>query len=42
MPEKIVDLAKKVIKSPVVIEINPEETTAKNIGQLLYYLPKKE
>ena len=41
MPEKIVDLAKKVIKSPVVIEINPEETTAKNIGQLLYYLPKK-
>lgn len=41
MPEKIVDLAKKVIKSPVIIEINPEETTAKNIGQLLYYLPKK-
>ena len=41
MPEKIVDLAKKVIKSPVVVEINPEETTAKNIGQLLYYLPKK-
>jgi ATP-dependent RNA helicase RhlE len=41
MPEKIVELAKKVIKSPVVIEINPEETTAKNIGQLLYYLPKK-
>tara|TARA_R110002049_G_scaffold67310_4_gene174929 strand:+ start:585 stop:1820 length:1236 start_codon:yes stop_codon:yes gene_type:complete len=41
MPEKIVDLAKKVIKSPVIVEINPEETTAKNIGQLLYYLPKK-
>ena len=41
MPEKIVELAKRVIKSPVVIEINPEETTAKNIGQLLYYLPKK-
>lgn len=41
MPEKIVDLAKKVIKSPVVVEINPEETTAKNIGQLLCYLPKK-
>jgi ATP-dependent RNA helicase RhlE len=41
MPEKIVELAKKVIKSPVVVEINPEETTAKNIGQLLYYLPKK-
>jgi ATP-dependent RNA helicase RhlE len=41
IPQKIVDLANKVIKNPVTIEINPEETTAKNIGQLLYYLPKK-
>jgi len=41
IPKKIVDLANKVIKNPVTIEINPEETTAKNIGQLLYYLPKK-
>ena len=41
IPEKIVDLAKKVIKNPIKIKINPEETTAKNIGQLLYYLPKK-
>lgn len=35
------ELATKVIKNPVSIDINPEETTAKNIGQLLYYLPKK-
>ena len=41
IPEKIVDLAKTMLKNAVKIEINPEETTAKNIGQLLYYLPKK-
>ncbi|MDN3619975.1 DEAD/DEAH box helicase [Polaribacter undariae] len=41
IPEKIDELAKRILKSPIKIEINPEETTAKNIGQLLYYLPKK-
>ena len=41
IPEKIDDLAKSVIKNAIKVEINPEETTAKNIGQLLYYLPKK-
>ena len=41
IPEKIDELAKTVIKNAVKIKINPEETTAKNIGQLLYYLPKK-
>jgi ATP-dependent RNA helicase RhlE len=41
IPEKIVDLAKTMLKNAVKIEINPEETTAKNIGQLLYYLSKK-
>ena len=41
IPEKIDELAKSVIKNAVKVEINPEETTAKNIGQLLYYLPKK-
>ncbi len=41
IPEKIDELAKTVIKNAVKVEINPEETTAKNIGQLLYYLPKK-
>ncbi|WP_298883820.1 DEAD/DEAH box helicase [uncultured Polaribacter sp.] len=41
IPEKINELAKTTLKSPVKVEINPEETTAKNIGQLLYYLPKK-
>ena len=41
IPEKIDQLANRILKSPIKIEINPEETTAKNIGQLLYYLPKK-
>ena len=41
IPEKINELAKTTFKDPVKIEINPNETTAKNIGQLLYYLPKK-
>ena len=41
IPEKIDELAKSVIKNAIKVEINPEETTAKNIGQLLYYLPKK-
>ncbi|MCG1037181.1 DEAD/DEAH box helicase [Polaribacter sargassicola] len=41
IPEKINDLAKSIIRNPTKVEINPEETTAKNIGQLLYYLPKK-
>ena len=41
IPEKIDELAKIMLHKPVKVEINPEETTAKNIGQLLYYLPKK-
>ncbi|WP_405605622.1 DEAD/DEAH box helicase [Polaribacter sp. Asnod1-A03] len=41
IPEKIDELAKRILKNPIKVEINPEETTAKNIGQLLYYLPKK-
>ncbi|MFD2528758.1 DEAD/DEAH box helicase [Polaribacter marinaquae] len=41
MPVKIVELANATLKNAVKVEIHPEETTAKNIGQLLYYLPKK-
>ncbi len=41
MPEKIVELANSTLKNPIKVEIHPEETTSKNIGQLLYYLPKK-
>ena len=41
IPEKIAALAKETLINPEKIEIQPEETTAKNIGQLLYYVPKK-
>ena len=41
IPEKINELVKRILKNPIKIEINPEQTTAKTIGQLLYYLPKK-
>ena len=41
IPDKIEELAKSVVKNAVKIDINPEQTTAKNVGQLLYYLPKK-
>ncbi|TYP99538.1 ATP-dependent RNA helicase RhlE [Tenacibaculum adriaticum] len=41
MPEKIVELANTILHRPEKVEINPTDTTAKNIGQLLYRLPKK-
>ncbi|MCH3883992.1 DEAD/DEAH box helicase [Tenacibaculum aquimarinum] len=41
MPEKIVALANRTLINPEKVEINPESTTAKTIGQLLYRLPKK-
>jgi ATP-dependent RNA helicase RhlE len=41
IPEKINEFAKITLKTPIKVTINPKGTTAKNIGQLLYYLPKK-
>ena len=41
MPEKIKELASSILKNPEIISINSENTTSKNIGQLLYYVPKK-
>ena len=41
IPEKVADLAKTTLNNPIKVEINPEATIGKNIGQLLYYLPKK-
>ncbi|TCI94306.1 DEAD/DEAH box helicase [Tenacibaculum sp. M341] len=41
MPEKIVVLANSTLINPVKIAINPEVATSKNIGQLLYFVPKK-
>ncbi len=41
MPEKVSQLTGVIVKNPKIITIAPKETTAKNIGQLLYYVPKK-
>jgi len=41
IPEKIQELANTTLSNPKKITINPEDTTSKNIGQLLYYVPKK-
>ncbi len=41
MPEKVIRLANSMLYKPEKVTISPTETTAKNIGQLLYYVPKK-
>nr|BFF39637.1 hypothetical protein BACY1_14420 [Tenacibaculum mesophilum] len=41
MPDKVSDLAQSMLYKPEKIDISPAETTSKNIGQLLYYTPKK-
>ncbi len=41
MPEKVIQLANSMLYKPEKINISPSETTSKNIGQLLYYVPKK-
>lgn len=41
MPDKIIQLAKSMLYQPKKITITPSGSTSKNIGQLLYYVPKK-
>ncbi|SED16432.1 ATP-dependent RNA helicase RhlE [Tenacibaculum sp. MAR_2009_124] len=41
IPQKIDELAKRLLYKPEKITISPSHTTSKNIGQLLYYVPKK-
>lgn len=41
MPDKVNDLAKSMLHNPEKIDVTPAETTSSNIGQLLYYTPKK-
>jgi len=41
MPEKVTTLAKSMLYKPEKIDVTPTETTSNNIGQLLYYTPKK-
>ncbi|MGG6229433.1 DEAD/DEAH box helicase [Tenacibaculum sp. SDUM215027] len=41
IPDNLSDLAKSMLHNPEKIDITPAETTSSNIGQLLYYTPKK-
>lgn len=41
MPKKIAELANSMLYKPTTVTITPSGSTSKNIGQLLYYVPKK-
>ncbi|WP_316931866.1 DEAD/DEAH box helicase, partial [Psychroserpens damuponensis] len=41
MPFKVEHLANSILKSPERIEVTPTSSAAKNVSQVLYYVPKK-
>lgn len=41
IPHKVAHLAKTILKDPERIEVTPNNATSKNLGQQLYYVPKK-
>lgn len=41
MPFKVEQLASTLLKSPERIEVTPTSSAAKNVSQVLYYVPKK-
>ncbi|MCF2875936.1 MULTISPECIES: DEAD/DEAH box helicase [unclassified Tenacibaculum] len=41
MPEKVTQLASSMLYKPETVSVTPSESTSNNIGQLLYYTPKK-
>ncbi len=41
MPYKVEQLANTILKSPERIEVTPTSSAAKNVSQVLYYVPKK-
>ena len=41
MPAKITELASSMLQQPEKVTISPSGSTSKNIGQLLYYVPKR-
>lgn len=40
MPHKVQELASSILKEPVLIEVTPVSSAAKNVSQVLYYTPK--
>jgi ATP-dependent RNA helicase RhlE len=41
MPPNIIDLSRKILGQPEKIVIEPEQTTAEKVEQLVYFVPKK-
>ncbi|WP_034040630.1 DEAD/DEAH box helicase [Wocania ichthyoenteri] len=41
MPYKVEQLANTILKSPERIEVSPTSSAAKNVSQVLYYVPKR-
>jgi ATP-dependent RNA helicase RhlE len=41
MPYKVEQLANTILKTPVRIEVTPTSSAAKNVSQVLYYVPKR-
>jgi ATP-dependent RNA helicase RhlE len=42
MPFKVEQLANTILKSPERVEVTPTSSAAKNVSQVLYYVPKKD
>ncbi|MGB0981820.1 MAG: DEAD/DEAH box helicase [Winogradskyella sp.] len=41
IPHKIEDLARTILKNPERIDVTPTKSVAKDVSQVLYYVPKK-
>jgi len=41
MPYKVEQLANTILKSPKRVEVSPTSSAAKNVSQVLYYVPKR-
>ncbi|MCL6296496.1 DEAD/DEAH box helicase [Jejuia spongiicola] len=41
MPYKVEQLANTILKSPERVEVSPTSSAAKNVSQVLYYVPKR-
>ncbi|MEO8772778.1 MAG: DEAD/DEAH box helicase [Gelidibacter sp.] len=42
MPFKVEQLANSILKSPERVEVTPTSSAAKNVSQVLYYVPKQD
>lgn len=42
MPDKVVALANTILNQPITINVTPTSSTAENVNQALYYVPKNK